>query len=51
MIPLAGSSSASQALVASLGSRTVENDVAIPGNLAVTLFDLFHGYAKRAGII
>ena len=31
-----------------VGSRTVENDVAIPGNLAVALFDLFHGYTKRA---
>ena len=31
-----------------VGSRTVENDVAIPGNLAVALFDLFHSYAKRA---
>src|ERR1043166_3596608 len=30
-----------------VGSRTVENDVAIPGNLFVPLFDLFHGYAKR----
>jgi hypothetical protein len=51
MIPLARSSSATRALVVSLGSRAGENDVAIPGNLAVTLFDLFHGYAKRAGII
>lgn len=31
-----------------VGSRTVENDVAVPGNLSVALFDLFHGYAKRA---
>jgi len=31
-----------------VGSRTVENDVAIPGNLAVAVFDLFHGYTKRA---
>jgi hypothetical protein len=31
-----------------VGSRTVENDVAIPGNLPVALFDLFHGYTKRA---
>ena len=26
-----------------VGSRTVENDVAISGNLFVALFDLFHG--------
>ena len=31
-----------------VGSRAVENDVAIPGNLAVALFDLFHRYTKRA---
>jgi hypothetical protein len=31
-----------------VGSRTVENDVAIPGNFFVALFDLFHGDAKRA---
>ena len=31
-----------------VGSRAVENDVAIPGNLSVALFDLFHGYTKRA---
>jgi hypothetical protein len=31
-----------------VGSRTVENDVAIAGNLSVALFDLFHSYAKRA---
>ena len=31
-----------------VGSRTVENDVAIPGNLFVALFDLFHRYTKRA---
>ena len=31
-----------------VGSRTVENDVAIPGNLSVALFDLFHSYTKRA---
>ena len=30
-----------------VGSRAVEDDVAIPGNLAVALFDLFHGYTKR----
>ena len=29
-----------------VGSRTIENDVAIPGNLSVALFDLFHGYTK-----
>lgn len=31
-----------------VGSRAVENDVAIPGNLFVALFDLFHSYTKRA---
>jgi hypothetical protein len=31
-----------------VGSRTVENDVAIPGNLAVALFDLFHRDTKGA---
>ena len=31
-----------------VGSRAVENDVAIPGNLCVALFDLFHSYTKRA---
>jgi len=31
-----------------VGSRTVENDVAIPGNLSVAFFDLFHSDAKRA---
>jgi len=31
-----------------VGSRTVENDVAIPRNLSVALFDLFHSYTKRA---
>ena len=31
-----------------VGSRTVEDDVAIPGNLSVALFDLFHSDAKRA---
>ena len=31
-----------------VGSRTVENDVAIPGNLSVALFDLFHSYTKGA---
>ena len=31
-----------------VGSRTVENDVAIAGNLNVALFDLFHGDTKRA---
>jgi hypothetical protein len=30
-----------------VGSRAVENDVAIPGNLSVALFDLFHSYTKR----
>jgi hypothetical protein len=30
-----------------VGSRAVENDVAIPRNLSVALFDLFHGYTKR----
>jgi hypothetical protein len=30
-----------------VGPRTVENGVAIPGNLSVTLFDLCHGYTKR----
>jgi len=30
-----------------VGSRTVENDVAIPGNLSVAFFDLFHRYTKR----
>src|SRR5262245_47203764 len=28
-------------------SRAVEDDVTIPGNLSVALFDLFHSYAKR----
>ena len=31
-----------------VGSRAVENDVAVPGNLSVALFDLFHSYTKRA---
>ena len=31
-----------------IGSRAIENDVAIAGNLSVALFDLFHGYTKRA---
>ena len=31
-----------------VGSRTVENDIAIPGDLFVALFDLFHGYSKGA---
>ena len=31
-----------------VGSRAVENNVAIPGNLSVALFDLFHSYTKRA---
>ena len=31
-----------------VGSRTVENDVAVPGNLSVALSDLFHGDAKSA---
>ena len=31
-----------------VGSRAIENHVAIPGNLFVTLFDLFHGDTKRA---
>ena len=31
-----------------VGSRAVENDVAIPGNLAVARFDLFHSDTKRA---
>ena len=31
-----------------VGSRAVEDDVAIPGNLAVALFDLFHSDTKRA---
>ena len=31
-----------------VGSRTVENDVAIPWNLSVALFDLFHSDTKRA---
>ena len=30
-----------------VGSRAVENDIAIPGNLSVALFDLFHSYSKR----
>jgi len=30
-----------------VGSRAVKDDVAIPGNLSVALFDLFHGYTKR----
>ena len=30
-----------------VGSRAVENDVAIPGNLCVALFDLLHGDTKR----
>ena len=30
-----------------VGSRAVENDVAIPGNLSVALFDLFHSDTKR----
>ena len=31
-----------------VGSRAVEDDVPIPGNLSVSIFDLFHSYAKRA---
>jgi hypothetical protein len=31
-----------------VGSRTVENDVAIPGNFSMALFHLFHSYTKRA---
>lgn len=31
-----------------VGSRAVEDDVAIPGNLSVAVFDLFHSYTKRA---
>jgi len=31
-----------------VGSRAVENDVAIPGNLAVALFDFFHRDTKRS---
>jgi hypothetical protein len=30
-----------------VGSRAVEDDVAIPGNLSVALFDLFHSYTER----
>ena len=30
-----------------IGSRAVEDDVAIPGNLSVALFDLFHSDTKR----
>ena len=30
-----------------VGSRAVEDDVAIPGNLSVAVFDLFHSYTKR----
>ena len=30
-----------------VGSRTVENDVAVPGDLAVALFDLFHSNTQR----
>ena len=30
-----------------VGSRAVEHDVAIPGNLCVALFDLLHGDTKR----
>ena len=29
-----------------VGSRAVEDDVAIPGNLPMTVFDLFHSYTK-----
>ena len=31
-----------------VGSRAVEDDVAIPGNLSVALFDLFHSDTERA---
>jgi hypothetical protein len=30
-----------------VGSRAVEDDVAIPRNLSVAVFDLFHSYTKR----
>jgi hypothetical protein len=30
-----------------VGSRAVKDDVAIPGNLSVALFDLFHRHTKR----
>jgi len=30
-------------------SRAVEDDVAVPGNLSVALFDVFHGHTKRTG--
>ena len=31
-----------------VGSRAVENDIAIPGNLSVALFDLFHSYTRMS---
>src|SRR5262249_36272418 len=46
VMPLARSSSATRALVASLGA--VEDDVAVPGNLSVAVCDCFHSYTKRA---
>ena len=30
-----------------VGSRAVKDDVAVPGNLFVALFDIFHGDTKR----
>ena len=30
-----------------VGSRAVEDDVAVPGNLSVAVFDLFHSYTER----
>jgi hypothetical protein len=32
-----------------VGSRAVEDDIAVPGNLSVAVFDFFHTYPKRTG--
>jgi len=49
VIPFARSSSATRALVASLGLRAVEDDVAVPGNLSVAVFDLPYLYEAHPG--
>ncbi len=47
VIPLARSSSATWGAARFVGSQAVEDDVAIPGNISVAVFDLFHSYTKR----
>jgi hypothetical protein len=46
VIPFARSSSATRALVASLGLRAVEDDVAVPG-ISPWRSSIFHTYTKR----